>query len=78
MGHEKNTKHLQEMDCYITSGSHGAGVSERSTLQQSKEQNPPVISIKKDPPTYPAGKETWTHLNIIIKERTHFITYSKN
>lgn len=45
------------MDCYIISGLHEAGVSGGSTLQRSEEQNPPVISIKKDPPTYPAGKE---------------------
>lgn len=57
MGHEKNTRHLQEMDCYIISGLQEAGVSGGSTLQRSEEQNPPVISIKKDPPTYPAGKE---------------------
>ncbi|XP_011610065.1 zinc finger protein 512-like isoform X2 [Takifugu rubripes] len=49
---------------------HGAGVCEGSTLHRSDEQKPPVSSIKKDPPTYPAGseEERW-QIQIVAKGR---------
>uniref|UniRef100_A0A674NHA6 Zinc finger protein 512 n=1 Tax=Takifugu rubripes TaxID=31033 RepID=A0A674NHA6_TAKRU len=46
------------------------GVCEGSTLHRSDEQKPPVSSIKKDPPTYPAGseEERW-QIQIVAKGR---------
>lgn len=38
------------------SGSDAASVGEASTAQPSEEQKPPVLSTKKEPPTYPPGE----------------------
>lgn len=62
VSHVCHVKAIQEyinvlLDRYVISGLHGAGVCGGSTLHRSNEQKPPIISIKKDPPTYPAGGE---------------------
>ncbi|XP_074471508.1 uncharacterized protein znf512 [Sebastes fasciatus] len=50
--------------------SDAAGVGEASTAQYSEDQKPPVLSTKKEPPTYPPGspEERW-QLQIVAKGR---------
>ncbi|KAI3364543.1 hypothetical protein L3Q82_011326, partial [Scortum barcoo] len=52
------------------SSSDAAGLSEASTAQPSEDQKPPVVSAKKEPPTYPPGsqEERW-QLQIVAKGR---------